>query len=445
MKRSLFNHIIPYKENRHILVNTLSGALDLVPEQYGSFLSRTSVEEENDMTRFLLDRRYLLEEEVNEPEILKALYKSLQTQKRKNSPLKCVVIVTFDCNLKCSYCWQQHKLPAANHQAISPHKVDMLFEAVGKLSELIKEKSENPPIMQIFGGEPLLEENSALVEYILRKCREAKYNSQFTTNGVNLSSFQKMILEYGVNEIQVTVDGTEDVHNRRRLGSDYRSIMNSLDSLLGHNALYVKLRVNVDLSNVHTLPDLANEIIDRRWYTNRKFYAYLAPLRDCSFDNPVLLTGRNRLLKEIYRQKSLYPQIEVFDMMGWDGYQPARTLQNTGRFPYPKPNICDVNLNQLVFAPDGSIHLCAEEAQGQWDLVGQYYPEYKMDLASFSNIYDSSPLKLEKCRNCTMLPVCGGGCKLISENEQFLKHYCRSVKECFEYGLIEFIEGGGSN
>ena len=444
MKKSAFNLVIPLKKDKRLLVNTLSGAIDIVPGYYCEYLEEPLSQEDNDVTGFLAQRCYLVDNNADEREMIKALYAKLRSARRMRSPLKCVLIVTFDCNLKCSYCWQQHNIKEERLEVMTKAQVDSALEAVKKLAGVVDEKSNEAPVIQVFGGEPLLEENAEIIEYILKRCQELQYDVQITTNGVNIGIFQEMILQYGVKEIQVTVDGTEEFHNKRRLGSDYRGIMESLDKLLWYNALYVKLRVNVDSSNVHSLCGLANEIIDRRWYTNRKFYAYLAPLRDCSFASNALISKRRKLLAALNKLKSNFPQIEIFDILGWDGYQPVRAFERSGAFPYPKPHICDVNLNQFVFSPAGKIHLCAEEAHGLKDIVGTFYPEFTFDKKAFDGIYQKTPLDLKRCEGCAMLPVCGGGCSLLCGNDEFLKFYCKSVRDCFEYGLYEYIEARGN-
>ncbi len=445
MKNSMFNHTIPWQKDKTLLVNTLSGAIDVIPSHFEYYLTNANQLQKNKITDFLFARRYLLEKEIDESLILESLYRELLALQRKNSPLKSVLITTFDCNLKCSYCWQQHNTRSLKSSTLSVEMVDAAFKAIDKLQNLLEEKSIDPPVIQIFGGEPLLTKNKELVEHVLKKCREYSYGSQVTTNGVNLEIFQEMLLEYKVDEIQVTVDGTEEAHNRRRIGSNYNSIMNSIANILSYQAAFLKLRVNVDLSNVNTLRDLADEIIDRRWYTNRKFYAYLAPLRDSSFASTDLITQRPKLLAKVLELKRLYPQIELFDMKGWDGYQPIRVLENTGRFPYPKANICDVNLNQFVFAPDGKIRLCAEEAHDQRGIIGEFYPEFSLDDNSFQRLYDHSPLDIKKCKQCTLLPICGGGCMLMEKEENFRNHYCQAVKDCFEYTLTSYLESREAN
>ena len=441
LKKSSYNLVVNLNEDQNLLVNTLSGAIDQVPASYCSFIESPYCHEKNEITDFLTQRRYLIDSEIDEGELLRRLYTEVQDVARTKIPIKCVLLVTFDCNLRCAYCWQQHKINKSS--AMTQEKVDAIFETLPKLAANLNIESDATPIIQLFGGEPLLPENTALVEYILKKCKSRGYNVQITTNGVYVPDFQDMLLRYGVNEIQITVDGTADFHNRRRVGSDYKSLMDSIGALLFHNETYIKLRVNVDRGNLNSLPELANEIIDRRWYTSSKFFAYTTPLRDPSFDSQTLINGRKELLAAFLDMKREYPQTEIFWFMGWDGYQPVIGLEYNGRFPYPKTYICDININQFVFTPSGSIHLCAEESQGEAGAVGSYYPAFSLDEPKFSSIYYKTPQELGRCEGCVMLPVCGGGCDLMTGNEPFLEAYCRSVRDCFAYGLADYINHRG--
>ena len=52
MKKSVFNHIIPLKKNRRLLVNTLSGAIDIVPGYYCEYLETGY---SNNMAKLLTD------------------------------------------------------------------------------------------------------------------------------------------------------------------------------------------------------------------------------------------------------------------------------------------------------------------------------------------------------------------------------------------------------
>ncbi|TEB07287.1 hypothetical protein Psch_00834 [Pelotomaculum schinkii] len=77
-----------------------------------------------------------------------------------------------------------------------------------------------------------------------------------------MNDYMWIFEEFPVDEIQVTVDGPYEVHDKRRIGSKYEELMDSISRVLQANRIHTKLRVNVDTAN--TLPELANDIIKRQ-------------------------------------------------------------------------------------------------------------------------------------------------------------------------------------
>ena len=77
MRKSVFNHVLPLKKNRSLLVNTFSGAMDIVPGYYCEYLEAPLAQEENDITAFLKQRCYLLDDDANEREMTQSLYRQL--------------------------------------------------------------------------------------------------------------------------------------------------------------------------------------------------------------------------------------------------------------------------------------------------------------------------------------------------------------------------------
>lgn len=64
--------------------------------------------------------------------------------------------------------------------------------------------------------------------------------------------------------------------------------------------------------------------------------------------------------------------------------------------------------NGLLIDPDGRIYKC-------WGLIGkEQFVVGELDKEEFKPIYykfvGRNPLHYEKCRNCDILPFCGGGC-----------------------------------
>jgi uncharacterized protein len=435
IKPSRFNLVVGLSGGRKFLLNTLSGAADLVPAETAARLSAGGAGPADESDAFLVARRYLLKDDVDEATFVEKFYPASLQDTRRKMPLHCIAILSFDCNLRCAYCWQQHRSTQAAGRTMTREQADAMIASVPTLMRCLTVDGNQPPLMHLFGGEPLLAENREVVAHILERCATLGWPVQITTNGKTLPEYRELIERHGVAEVQVTVDGPDEIHDRRRIGSRFAELMDSIDRLVEGETVMVKMRVNVDSDNAAFLPELANAVIDRQWYTSRKFYAYVAPLRDASMADFGLIRNRAKLLGTLLLMKECHPQMEIFDFLGWDGYTAVRNLENQGVFPYPKTHVCEANLNQVVFVPDGHLHLCAEEAHDPDGIVGRYWPDLTVDPAAFSRWYDLSPLDLPSCRDCSILPLCGGGCQLLTRQPEFRRHYCDAVRKSLETGL----------
>jgi radical SAM protein with 4Fe4S-binding SPASM domain len=217
--------------------------------------------------------------------------------------------------------------------------------------------------------------------------------------------------------------------------------MDTLDRFILKYGILVKLRVNVDFANLSALAELADDIYARQWYATRTFLGYVAPLRDTGRDRR-LLRQRAELLAALRDMMERRPKLEIFDFLGWDGYQPVRAFAAAGRMPYPRAHVCDANLNQFVFGPSGDVHVCLEDAANPCSRVGRFDPELALDEAAFRRWYDRGPFDMNHCRGCNLLPVCGGGCHLWQGDPELLEPYCESVRECFRASLVRAFAQG---
>ena len=73
-----------------------------------------------------------------------------------------------------------------------------------------------------YGGEPLLEmdliKNMSKQFIAICQEKEVQYNSSMVTNGYHLTpQIAKELKELKVENIQITIDGPEDIHNARRI------------------------------------------------------------------------------------------------------------------------------------------------------------------------------------------------------------------------------------
>jgi uncharacterized protein len=437
LKKSMFNVRYKLPGGSNLIANTLSGAVDIIDGNMTALLD--SMAPAHAYASLLVDRGYLVPASLNEKEMVSELYRKLAAASREASHCKCILIFSFECNLKCRYCWQQsafsNEVRRAHHRIV-PKMLPSIFRFI-KMYQKRKGLTQKP-VVQLFGGEPLLESNRKSIELVLKRCSAEGWTTSICTNGFNLPSYYDAISRYGVNEIQVTIDGPATIHNHRRRGSNFHRLISSVDHLLQLGGAAVKLRVNIDAENVSTIVPLANLIIDKVWYTHPHFYAYVAPLRDHFGSSYTLIDKRVAVLKRWLINVSRHPQLHVFDMRGWDGYMATRHLSSNNRFPYPKFRICDASDSQLVFQPNGDVYACQEIENSLEDRIGTFCPSITFNRGAEAKWQETGPTDLNECSSCFMLPVCGGFCRKLFVKSEDKIHFCKACKDSFKYGLLRF-------
>lgn len=126
-----------------------------------------------------------------------------------------IVLPTLDCNLRCWYCFEEHKKGSKMSEET--------FERVCRLVDHITESEELKVFnLDFFGGEPLLPFKMTtlpLIKYVSKRCLERGIDMtlRFTTNGVLLTDevreeLLKIPLKFKPN-FQITIDGDREHHN----------------------------------------------------------------------------------------------------------------------------------------------------------------------------------------------------------------------------------------
>lgn len=170
-------------------------------------------------------------------------------------------IVTEDCNLRCSYCYQHNKSQKAMSKSTAKRAVDFLFEE-DKIGAYYNASQSKGIILEFIGGEPFLEID--LIDYITEyfKYKSHKNNHiwkdnymlTFSTNGtlMNDSRVQHYI-ERNKNKVSlsITVDGNQELHDSCRKFADGTG-----SYVLASNALKINVAANPHASTKLTIcPD----------------------------------------------------------------------------------------------------------------------------------------------------------------------------------------------
>lgn len=137
-------------------------------------------------------------------------------------------IVTHNCNLRCTYCYEHNKSSTEMSLDTAKKCVDFLFAEDAKNSLLINDKDSHGLILDFIGGEPLLkiELIDATMEYFLNKAITlnhrwaVNYMISMSTNGIlgDDARVKQFLKKYdGRLSIGVTIDGDKAAHDACRV------------------------------------------------------------------------------------------------------------------------------------------------------------------------------------------------------------------------------------
>lgn len=137
-------------------------------------------------------------------------------------------IVTHQCNLRCTYCYEHNKSEKKMTLETGKRCVDLLFEEDSRDSELINERAATALVLDFIGGEPFLEVEliDQIVSYFLTKAMElghrwaTHYMISLSTNGTlgDDPRVKKFLAKYqGRVSVGVTIDGDKEAHDACRV------------------------------------------------------------------------------------------------------------------------------------------------------------------------------------------------------------------------------------
>lgn len=425
MKYSKFNIFIKREGgDSYFLFNTNTGSTFLIDESIkqkieNGVIDFLSNEEKNEYE----GAGILLKDEIDENRIFSYHYNK---QKYNNEVLSLTVLLTYDCNLRCVYCYEG--AGEANKGSLTNESRNAIFEFIKKQ---MQQRKSNVLSMVLFGGEPLLnfDKNIAWLDQIKEYCdkNEKTFITTIVTNGILINeAIMEKLVEYHCQTIQITLDGVREVHDQRRKYKDgkgsFDEVINGIKLIYNHPQLgNPVIRINIDKTNI-------DEVKRLLLYLNNE------KLNDCYIDFGIV-KGTTKACSAYTGNCFVEDELgEILDEL-WEelkkmnfnfNIQPQKKFMFCGLY-------CDAS---YTISPYAEIYKC-------WDHVGMN--EHLMgQIDSDGNIVDvkypfidwmsHNPLEVKECRNCSYLPACGGGCGSVSYSQSGNYH----SKGCYKTrGVIE--------
>lgn len=132
------------------------------------------------------------------------------------SPISLMLFLTQDCQLRCTYCFEDHR-----HDEKMP--LEIAIKAADYVAKNAAEDGRTPGIT-LFGGEPMLMWDDVivpLVEYIRGKYQ--LFNINMTSNGLLLNEKRLSFLKDNNVSLMLSIDGAENGNNATRKYVDGRN------------------------------------------------------------------------------------------------------------------------------------------------------------------------------------------------------------------------------
>lgn len=439
-----FVFIHPIQDHQYVLVNSMSGAVDVVGadiiEAFEAIRSGAPHNLPAETVEDLTYRGYLFESRAAEDLVVDRVIELNQNMRKETSALAFVVCPTMSCNLRCPYCFEPHKLHEST-QVMSDEQVERAFFA---MDEIRKMRPDMPQAsINLFGGEPLLPITKNVVGKIMQKAAERDLNVTITTNGTHTAAFLDILSTYRQDALflQITMDGIKEIHDERRITAGgtgtFDIIANNIDKVL-EAGLQLEVRMNLNDDNVDAVPAYLEFVKERGWHKFPNFRIGLSPVTNYTglFDDGVLPP---HVVEDRVRQNVDPKWFETVNVQ-LNGDFSRLTLSvgealgeslMAGSF-MPSLYYCEASGGLFYnFTPDGLIYPCNQILGDTKWAIGTYDPEFYIDPDKAVLWEGRAVTNMPKCMDCSIAFMCGGGCPVKATNTigTPMDSYCGTSKK----------------
>ena len=401
------------EDGMNMLVHGYTGAIDIVSDSLVEKINNVAsgYSFDDDILLALKKRGYITDRTAEEEaayveRLAKALFK-----RSKMSYAYFTVVVTYNCNFRCPYCYEHRDYKDGNRKITFTR--EMVDKAYKVMEEIQPKNQLRNKVVTLYGGEPLLSENKDIVSYIVCEGVKRGYRFSAVTNGYELESFADLLSKDKIASVQITMDGSKRTHDQRRMhytgDGTFEKVMSNVGLALD-KGIGVAVRMNTDGRNAGEIAELKRCLEDRGCFSYKSFRFYSAPVKD----NENISDADHRAL-DIISGKSYVQQHEQYHTEDFcQDFGITKTLFDAIRDRKPVKfgaTFCAAQVNGYVLDPLGCIYPCWETVNKREHLLGIYSGKdvkWNDDVVSLwrsSNINGDAP-----CLRCRYALLCKGGC-----------------------------------
>jgi len=399
LTRELF--VIPQQDDQFVLYAPLEGSVLQVNSGTIDLLRRIKSGE--------IPETNLSIERLRELNILKDNEGQVETSQKENqsyAPTETTLVPTFDCNLRCIYCYAR-----AGEDIGKPMSFEIAKAAIDLITKNAKTSDlQNTSLGFHGGGEPFLEENFKLIQRIVDYYQQItlkeglKPRVSGVTNGV-LGRNQLEWLVSNFDGLGISIDGPEDIQNSQRPSANgkpsYPAVKGTIDYLESQGFPY-GIRSTITAGSVESLPEIV------------QFFSSISSCETFHLE-PLFECGRCRTTK------SKSPDPEKFFEYFLKAQEVEESLNvkivgSGARSDQVTTTFCSATKSNFFVTPEGDVTTCFEacrksDSGSKVFFIGSYdQGKFEFNQGAIQNLRGRTVDNLPHCSDCFAKYSCAGDC-----------------------------------
>lgn len=352
-------------------------------------------------------------------------------QAKESGPAGIMLLMSYNCNLACKYCYQQEHRPGKSKAVMSEEMVDNVFDR--HLSSIIPGAELKNCSISFYGGEPFLPANLPVIRRALGYAAKYKMSATAITNATMVDAMPE-IFGSGpglVGQVQVSLDGDKPLHDASRVPASgeatYDKMLSNMAMLL-ERGTRISIRLNLDRRTLESVPALVKDLKEKKILGNKLATIYASPLHD----NIAKVDATDFMDMTDLSSRVFDLGIDLEHPVSLRANELSRLFGLKKGLGLMKTCFCMQTMQRtLVVDPFGDLYACFEEAG---------YPEHRVghltrEGVEFFPLHDKYKTRhianMPECLECSVALACGGQCgaKCRARTGDIFKPDCPDTKK----------------
>lgn len=455
------------QQDHRVIMNGISGALDIVPPLLAEYLEKVLLHAPQGQAHIdpdildpptvqsFIERGHFTDLTHNQEKNLVAEIARGLHEVEKKRP--CFMIApNMDCNYRCTYCFEraiQNRLQdfdspfsyRKNNVVMQPDQIQLIFDCIDRIQTEIG--AHKNAMITLYGGEPLDARHHDLVTGLVRYGADRGFWFSAVTNGHDLDAYDDILSKEMVQQVQITFDGPRKTHDRHRIyrgkGQSFDKLTSNVNGIIEKKDVELHLRVHVDPANFNLFGEFLDFAREQGWTNHPQITIYANVLYDKDGCGRVCARGRH---DDMARQLDQYAgyYFNVFtSALAVHIYHGLQPVFESGKRYALRGTYCSANLGNFIFTPTGDIHACWESIGKKESRIGTFSGTngLQLDRRQMAEWFNRNIAEIDECLECSLALVCGGGCAQYAKYNAgaFNQPFCDSFSETFSIALADEV------